>query len=386
MIFGLWTSFAQDQLNGPDHLMSMRRMLMLQFFFAMIVVFFAQTLSAQDSVDRNCLDDNGQNRCGEKALAKTRERYDVSDAKTQAAEGTYLRRAMIVDGYGRDVLAVLFVREKGRDPYVEIRGAMAAERKEPRLIRTPMSEFDWNRVIAAGTFFDRDIAPNTALADDKESIPICLHSWMVLVESANPARLSSNMIPATLVESEIRSKTQNTCGGGLAVEYAFQLVSLAHEMIPVCKNISIETQRNKVMVLNACLSLSGDRAAAANGLTLFDEIRKALHIYPKNPAETQKALTRLIVFADPNMRVKTGSERLTESRRREMVELLSQGEIYFSAYTGIDADHIILEGTQIQDSADLNSDKRPERKIIVSASRQAGDFRIHDVEVSAFGK
>jgi hypothetical protein len=360
--------------------------MMLRFFCAVIALFFAHTLRAQDAVDRHCSDDNGQNRCGESAMAKTRDRYGLPDAKTQATQGTYLRRAMIVDGYGRDVLAVSFVREKGSDPFVEIRGTQAAGSKEPRLIRTLISELDWKRVIALGTFFDRELEPITPAGGEEELPSICLHGWMVLVESANPARLSSNMIPAAFVESEIRSKTQNTCGDGLAVEYAFQLVSLAHEMIPVCKSISIETQRNKTMVLSTCLSLSGDRAAAAHGLTLFDEIRKALHIYPKNPAETQKALTRLIVFADQNMRVKTGRERLTESRRREMAELLSQGEIYFNAYKGMDADHIILEGIQVQNSAESNSDKRPERKIIVSASQQAGDFRIHDIEVSSFSQ
>jgi hypothetical protein len=358
--------------------------MMFRLFCAMIALLSVQPVTAQESANRKCSDDAGQNRCGEMAMAKTRDKYGLEDATMQAAQGTYVRRAMIVDGYGRDVLAVSFAREKGKEPYVEIRGAKVEGSKEPRFIRMPISETDWNRTNVNSQFFDRDFAPKATKADE---IEICLHSWMVSVEFANPARFSSNTSPADPLKPVFRSKTQSSCAGGLAVQYGFQLVDLAHEMIPVCKSISVETQRNKAMLLSTCLSLSGDRAAAGHGVTLFNELRKADDSYPKDPVETQKKLARLIALADsnsPHNRLKTGRQRLTENRRQEMVALLSEGNIYFSAFTGIDADHVIIEGSQTQASSDPNLDKRSSRKITISASRQANEFRIHDIQVSAF--
>jgi hypothetical protein len=353
----------------------------VRLFCAAIALLFIQPISAQESANQKCSDDAGRDRCSEIALAKTRDKYGLEDATTLADQGTYLRRAMIVDGYGRDVLAVSFAREKGKDPYVDIRAAKVEGSKESRYIRMLISESDWNRTNAKSRYFDRDFVPKPTNGD---GIDICLHGWMASVEVANPARLSLNALPADMLEPEIKSKTQSTCTEGLAVEYAYQLVDLAHEMIPVCKSIPLDTRRNTAIVLNTCLSLSGDRGAAGQAVKLSHAINRAQSIFPKDAAQTQKALAGLVVFADPNNRLKPGHGRITQSRRAEMVDLLAQGKIYLRTYDGIDADHVRIEGIQVQDSADPDVEKRPERKITLLASRELGEFRIKDIEISPF--
>jgi hypothetical protein len=357
---------------------------MLRFCYLLIALFVLQSAYAQAPSSRKCTDDSGMDRCDETGQAATRGKYGLAAIDKLAADGAYVRRAMIVDGYGRDILAVSFIRKKGSDPVVEIRAPAAEQNQDGESITIPISGQEWEKVLSKGAFFDRDLATKIPTNGGKEIVPICLHSWMVTAEAADPARLSRYTIPAAVLKAESKSKTQSACGGGLAVDYAFELVELAYDMVPVCHSIALNTQRNRATALNACLSLSGDRAAAGQAMALTYEIQDALDPFRKDVAEKQKALTGLVVYPDPHDRPTAGSKRISENRRLELVELLSQGDIYFGRSTGVDADHAIVEATQFQRSDDPDASKRPQRKIRIFASKEGENFRVYDIEAAAF--
>jgi hypothetical protein len=359
---------------------------MLRFCILGCALWLASPTFANTPPGQKCTDDNGSDRCSPVAQAKTRDKYGLADIATLIAQGTYVRRTMLVAGYGRDILAVSFVRQKGMDPFVEIRGPQAKGGKSPRSLSMPISLSEWNNVLSQGSYFDRNLAPILAENGKPEPMNICLHSWMVTVEAADPARLSSNTLPAMEEDPEIRTKTQSACDGGLAIQYAFQLADLAYDMLPVCQSIDLELQRDRVTALNTCLSLSGDRAAAGQALSLPHGISKALNIYPKDPAQTQKALGWLIVSADPNDGSKAGSDGITRAERAALIATLQQGDIYFSGYNGIDADHVEIDAMQVQRRGDQPSPDDPQRNIKIYASREVGEFRIYRIDAPAFSR
>lgn len=359
---------------------------MLRFCCFILALLFAQLTLANEQSNQKCTDDRGVNRCEDETQAKAREKYGLADIESLADEGVFVRRAMIINGYGGDVLAVSFLRQKGADPIVEIRNVKPAGAKAPQIISSAIAASDWDRMLAKGNFFERELAPKSTEAGKVPPPNICLHGWMATVEAADPIRLSANTFPAFRLKREVRRKTQSACDSGLAIEYAFQLADLAYELIPFCKSIDIDRHRNKVMALNACFLLSGDRTSAGQALSLTHGIGQALNIYPKDAAQTQMALRRLIVSPDPNNRPKPHSGTISRSRQIELAEILQQGEINYRDYKGIDADHVEIDALQVQYSDELDYNKNLKRAVTLFASREGGEFRIYDIKTSAFGE
>lgn len=359
---------------------------MLRFCCFILALLFVKPTLANEQINQKCADDRGVNRCEVETQAKTREKYGLADIESLADEGAFVRRAMIINGYGGDVLAVSFLRQKGADPIVEIRNAKAAGATEPQIVSIAIAASDWDRMLAKGNFFERELAPKSTEAGKVPPPNICLHGWMTTVETADPIRLSANTFPAFRLKREVRRKTQSACDGGLAIEYAFQLADLAHELIPFCKSIDVDRHRNKVMALNACFLLSGDRTSAGQALSLTHGVRQALNIYPKDIKQTQKALGRLIVSADPNNRPDPKSGTITRSRQIELAEILQQGDINYRDYKGIDADHVEIDALQVQHSDNPDDSKMLQRAVTLYVSREGGEFRIYDIKTSAFGE
>lgn len=357
---------------------------MLRLCCLVLALAFAPPAFANAPAELSCSDDNGFDRCDLDNQKKTRANYGLDDIGTLVAQGSYVRRTMLVDGYGNDILAVSFVREKGMDPYVEIRAPLRKGAEEPRRIRLPIALSEWNDVLAKGRYFDRDLAPVKLPDGSQAPLNICLHSWVVTVEAGDPARLSDNSLPATDLKPEIRTKTQSACDDGLAIEYAFQLADMAYDLIPVCRSVDPAYQRNKATALNACLSMSGDRAAAGQALSLVHEMRRAINIYPKDPAQTRLALERIIVSADPNDRPAPGSERITRDMRGLLIDELLRGTIYPERYHGVDAGHVEIVALQVAQNLGDQAGPPPQRKMRILASREVGAFRIYRIEAPAF--
>jgi hypothetical protein len=347
---------------------------MLRFWGLCFLMLFASSATAEEKFDPKCSDDRGINRCAGNNQAKTRSKYDLSDKEKISADGTYLRRALFVDGYGNDVLALSFVRERMKAPYVEIRVPKTETRNDVARVVATISGDDWRRVIGEGRYFDRELISRKGAEED-----ICLHAWVAIVETVDPARLSGNTLPETFVDPEVRSKTQTACNGGLAIDYAFKLVELAYEMMPECHSIPAEEYRNKAMILNACASFSGDRVAAGEAAALIRKIRLAQHIYPKKVDGTRTALDQLVVLANDEPQLGGGS--VTRTIRQEMIDLLAAGNFHFGLIKGLDADHAELEAIQSLAVGGNNADELPQRRVLISASKEAGEFRVSRIDI-----
>jgi len=105
-------------------------------------------------------------RCIAAEQAKIRAKYGLTDIETLAAEGTTVRRAM-VNGFNREWVAISFIRAKGQDPLVEIRGVVFPGEKEARSVSMPIALSEWRKVLAAGLFFDRGIVPKSTKNGEK---------------------------------------------------------------------------------------------------------------------------------------------------------------------------------------------------------------------------
>jgi hypothetical protein len=214
----------------------------------MLIAAFLATLAAtQAEPPRNCRDDNWRDRCAADDRARVEGLLGIAAIEAEAETEAEVYRARFVDGYGRDMPAVAFVRRPGQDPMVEVSG------QDGRKMTAPVDPEVWQAVLDDARFADRTLTP---VDGTTQETPICLHSWVVSVEMANSRPEHWEVVP-------VRRVTQSACGGALAVKYAFDLAKLAVEALPPCQLLDEDKQRNQVTILATCLGLEGDRFAAA---------------------------------------------------------------------------------------------------------------------------
>jgi len=371
----------RGRLSGSETMKS-------SFFVLLMLVGFVPLAAAsaenendkQDVWERGCGDDDGKDRCDPKMQERMRGLYGVDTAQDFADRGAYLRRVMFVDGYGNDILALSFVREKGASPYVEIRVPTKEGAKETNVIAETMSDDDWLDLIGKGLFFDRDLQ-----RDDKNGPqPICLHSWVVSLEAVDPTRLSRNTLPAHELKPSYRQTTKRTCGESLATRFAFELADFGYELFAECKSIPLETERNKVTALNTCHRLKGDRVSAGQALQLAKNIRRSQYNPKRTPNSSTKQLEQLIVHPDPNDRPSQDLRNITRAKRSEIIRELLAGNLFFLNFTGVDADHVRIQAQQVRFSDDPNASRLPIREITISALNELGDFKIYDIKAGEF--
>ena len=312
---------------------------MMRFLLVLAVLMMASSAEARESSRSQCSDDAGADRCAQEVQAKTRAKYGLETAEKLAMQGTYVRRAMIVDGYGQDVLTISFLREKGADPRVEIRLPQDTTANQPHSLSATLSAAQWTEVLRRGTYFDRDFVP----LPDKNMLSLCLHGSVAIVETVDPVRLSDNTLPATTKPALVRSKVQT-----------------------------------------ACFHLSGDRVAAAEGASLFHQLSAVLNNKAAGPAAMRVAVEQLIVMPDPNDEPRPGTNRITRAQKSALVDIIADGTLYFMSATGVDADHVVIEADQIQPAGNGIAASALRRRLKLLASREAGDFRIYAVEAGRF--
>lgn len=251
----------------------------------MLIAALAAALFAADPqtpVDRDCMDDDLRDRCAAADRAKVEAELGLASIEAEAAAGSEVYRARFVDGYGRDMPAVAFVRRPGQDPMVEVQGSGG------RRMTAPVEPDVWDAVVARARFADRELVPVETAAGANALPPICLHSWVVVVEMAN-SRRDREIAP-------VRRATQGACGGGLAMDYAFALAEKAVPALAPCRLIDRDRQRNDVTVLATCLGLEGDRFTAA---ALWNHQLKAPQRWDESRTETMAWQAHLGMNARP---------------------------------------------------------------------------------------
>ena len=211
--------------------------------------------AAQARLSRNCSDDSGVDRCATEQQQRVRDLFGVPPIEELHAAGAQVRRAFYVDGYGRDLIALSFVRAPGRDPTLTVHWPRNSDLPAREPAQALLAQPVWEEVLTRSQYFDRDLAPRTA---DPNNPVICLHSWVYTVEAADPPR--GRGYPGA-----VRRKVQDACGDGLAQPYATELARIALAAVPFCAALDRQLHRNEASMLHACAMLEGDRLAAAEG-------------------------------------------------------------------------------------------------------------------------
>lgn len=209
--------------------------------------------------DRGCGDDDGNDRCSEKVQLKMRALYGLEPVERIAKQGQDVRRAMIVDGYGRDLLAISFIRNANGTALVELRLPCAKSPHCPSPLSAAVSPEGWNGVARIPDGMANGKPRNSNRGSDE--IEICLHGWVVVAEVAGPG-LKGGAVRAT----------ESACSDGPAVPYAFAMAEQALGELPDCGLLKAGVFRNTPSLLASCANLRGDRRAAGEAYLIARDL------------------------------------------------------------------------------------------------------------------
>ncbi|HKX90457.1 MAG TPA: hypothetical protein VJM13_14685 [Sphingopyxis sp.] len=216
----------------------------------------------QPSADPGCTDDRGVDRCAEAEQRRMRDLYGVRTIEEHRAAGDQVRRIFYVDGYGRDLVLISFVRAPGDDPTLWVHYPRE-EGQRPAPQQTVVSGEAFEEAIDRSRTFHRSFVPLDR--SDPEFVVVCLHGWVYAIEANDPA------IPG-VGAGRLRRKTESACADGPGAIYARDLQRLALAQLPHCATLEPEYHRNAASILYACRVLGGDRLAAARALNAAEPL------------------------------------------------------------------------------------------------------------------
>lgn len=285
----------------------------------------------EESTQLICRDDRGTNRCSDAEQERMRALYGVRSIEAHRDAGDQLRRVFYVDGYGRDLIMIAFLRSPGSDPTAWVHYPRREGQPWPEPMKAAVPQAIWDRVIRRSEDFHRTYA--LLSGEDPESRSICLHGWVYAIEALDRPR---GRLPA-----ELRRKTESACENGPGSEFAEELAALALALFPHCAAIDLEKQRNEATVLDLCRVLSGDRLAAAEVLNLANGF---LQLQDSDDAYRIRG-----AFADQTA-IEWAGERYTGPGYRAAEFWLSQLQrrttnLYIAGIEGRSADQVLLTGT-----------------------------------------
>jgi hypothetical protein len=250
---------------------------------AWLILAFAPASGKERPLEKGCRGDRGVDRCAD-VQRRLRELYGVKAIEAHLGADDQVRRAYYVDGNGRDLVHIAFVRAAGRDPTVWVhfprRPGVAA--LEP--LQAPVPKAAWDHVLDRSSLFDRTLAPLERVQADG-FITICLHGWGYAIEATDPPEPGSGS-----GRPPPRRAIGNSCDDDLVADYATELARSAVALFPACMALDPQHYRNDASRLAACGMLSGDRIAAADVLNSANALRE-----PRDP-EDEPVLSAL--FSD----------------------------------------------------------------------------------------
>ncbi len=327
----------------------------------------------QDIFDRGCGDDRGQDRCDPEFQAKMRGYYGIESVEELAEAGSEVYRAMFVDGYGNDVVAVSFVREPGKSPYVDVRApSLKPDNEQP--LRTIISPERWSTVSDHSPSFDQKLAYEVARTG--EPATMCLHGWVVVVESAEAisphvsTRVDFDEEGKEVSEAQIvrtaptiRRDTESACANGLAVPYAFDLAKEAKEALVECANLKIDNFRNATNFLAACHRLRGDRQTAARALSTIEKLQAF-----RSEEDIEDNSLLFVRFGD-------------EAPKQYLADI-EGGVPFFGQPKAISTTDVILEGMLYYLGADENELPTHQAKLTVNLYEYGSFFAVYSWNVA----
>jgi hypothetical protein len=335
----------------------------ISFFIAIlmsVIIMAAAPGMSKTPVDdiyaNGCGDDRGNDRCAADMQEKMRSSYGIKDTKSLMTAGTTLRRAMIVDGYGNDVVAISFFRAAGAAPALEVRVPCAGKKNCPNPLTVNITQQMWDQVVKKSENFDQKLAREIPLKRRGRVEPtnMCLHSWVVVVEAADAVRLEQYALPAGKTEGLMRSDTEDGCANGLAVPYAFYLAELARQSLPECSTLQHAWFRNDSELLAFCAQLKGDRHAAGEAYEIVLKLNG-------RGSDELKDMPNMFTFNEEEL-----SEKFTKA--------INGGRLLLGVPEAADQDHATVAGMIA--FANTKTDGGEVADVVLSLSRQSDDFVI----------
>ena len=167
-------------------------MLLTRMLAAFVLALSALSAASAGPQSPHCHDDALIDRCDPEQQREMRELFGVMSIEEHQAAGDQVRRAFHVDGYASEVVAIAFIRARGKEPLVSVHFPRRGSRRpEPLVASVP--EDMWNDVLERSQYFDRRLAP---LPDADREAFICLHPWLSTVEATDPPGPGRGQEPA----------------------------------------------------------------------------------------------------------------------------------------------------------------------------------------------
>ena len=242
--------------------------------FGMLEFLLALAAAPQDVPDR-CRDDRGKDRCAVAAQDRMRGLYSFQPIEEAAESGATIRRIMYVDGYGRDLVAVEFVRGVASDPTVRIIVPHQLDWSGFPSLQTTMDLQSWEKVLEGSRNFHR----NFESKDDRQ-VRICVHGWVYSVEAVDQQQ----------GKPLIRTKVEDACVDGPAAPFATEAANVALSLFPPCLMLDRSDYRNAATILSICHKLIGDRFSAAAFLNRVDGLNRLSRANTSLPETTSYRL------------------------------------------------------------------------------------------------
>lgn len=237
---------------------------------------------------QQCAPNDVMDRCSPERHERMLELYGMRPIEAHRDAGDQVRRAFYVDGYDNDVVAISYIRSRGREPIVSVHlPRLNGERVEPLVASIP--DEAWNGVLRHSRSFDRTLEPLQQV--DTGMVSICLHPWVWTVEATDPSE-------STTEARGVRRRTDNGCDDGLAGQYADELAISAVSLLSYCRSLVPRNYRMEANLLADCFKLRGDRNAAAAVRNLVEEFTRASTLGQLMGLEWLFALDATIEVAD----------------------------------------------------------------------------------------
>jgi len=215
-----------------------------------------------------CHDERGRDLCAAERK-RVGQLFGLAPIEAHLEAGDEVRRAFYMDGNGRDVVAIEFIRAHGAAPELRVHFPRVEGKAPPPPLTAAVDDATWRALLRRTGLFERRLVPPPPpekRLGEGETITVCVHGWLYTVEASELAR--SEYDPA-----RVRHRTESSCDDGLTGAAAAEMGAMAVPLLPACARLDLQQHRNEIALLGACGLLTGDRLAGAVAMNEANNFR-----------------------------------------------------------------------------------------------------------------
>jgi hypothetical protein len=342
--------------------------------FALAILLPFLLLASAAEADQRSRSDPCQNSGQETACFLANEQaflgiFALATAESYRANGTQIRRAMFVNGYGSPLIAVEFLRAAGQSPQVRVyapRESASAGPAQPALT-APVPLADWEELEARGSYFHRALAPEPPRTDDV--IEGCLHGWTYVVESTDPEDEDSRR--------RLRRRAENGCGATPTSDFAAHLARLAVRLVPGCSALDLARTGPSAATLSVCARFDGDQLAAAS---VYNQVADLIgHVTEYDYRDVER------VFHGARLLDWNGARIERDLARAWLDRVTTSASFGVTRIHGENARRVRLEGTLDKwTSVPRGRDELWSAPVVITWMSDLDRYQIEEVRVGAF--